>query len=426
MKFTELSIDEFEKFAYSHELANFHQTSNWANLKKKNGWISYYVGLKDGDKIIGASMLLAKKVSLFGYMFYSPRGFLIDYNNKDIIKEFTNGIKKFVKEKKGFFLKIDPYFSYQERDNDGNIVPDGYNNANVIAYLKENNYKHYGFNTDMSKELQPRFIFVLPINGKDCDSIWNDFSKQTKRHITLAINEGIIVEEVSTDNISDFSNIMAHTSSRRGFIDRPKSYYVSMKEAFKDKIKIMDAVLYADNSITIQEKKLEDLEKRKIEVEDRVKNIGNQKSIDSLNKINEDITKINDKITYLKELKKKYGNRIVMSSSMFIVYGNEVLYLFGGSYDEFMKFNSQYLLQWEMIKYAINNNYQKYNFYGIEGDFSDKNGVYKFKKGFNGIVVEFIGEFDLIINKIKYCLYKIAFFVYKKIKSLKFLLRRNK
>lgn len=425
MKFVELSIEEFEKFAFNHELFSFHQTKEWAKLKEKNGWKAYYVGLKEDNKIIGASMLLYKKMSAFGNMFYSPRGYLIDYKDENIIREFTLGIKEFVKNKNGFFIKIDPYFSYRQRDVDGNIVENGYINDDVISSLKNNGYKHYGFNNDMS-ELQPRFIFVLPVDNKSQDDIWNDMSKQTKRHITHAINEGIIVEEVNASNIDDFANIMAHTSNRRGFIDRPKSYYVNTLNTFKDNIKIIDAVFYVSKAIESNQTKLVELGNRKKEVEERVNTIGNQKSIDALAKVNEDIDKTNEKIKYLEDMKNKYGERIVMSSSMFMLYGNEVLYLFGGSYDSFMKFNSQYLLQWEMIKYAINNGYSRYNFYGIEGDFSEKNGVYNFKKGFGGEVVEFIGEFDLVTNKFKYIIYKISFFLYKKIKGLKLIFRRHK
>ena len=81
---------------------------------------------------------------------------------------------------------------------------------------------------------------------------------------------------------------------------------------------------------------------------------------------------------------------------MFILTKPEVIYLSSGNYDEFMNFNAQYLIQWEMIKYAVNNKYDRYNFYGISGNF-DKNdkdyGIYEFKTGFNGYVEELIGEY---------------------------------
>ena len=46
MKFSELNEKEFEEFAKKNEEITFHQTKEWAALKKGNGWESYYVGLK--------------------------------------------------------------------------------------------------------------------------------------------------------------------------------------------------------------------------------------------------------------------------------------------------------------------------------------------------------------------------------------------
>ena len=45
-------------------------------------------------------------------------------------------------------------------------------------------------------------------------------------------------------------------------------------------------------------------------------------------------------------------------------------------------------------------------------------GVYEFKRGFGGRVVELIGEFDLIISKPKYCLYNFMFKTYKIVKKI--------
>ena len=91
---------------------------------------------------------------------------------------------------------------------------------------------------------------------------------------------------------------------------------------------------------------------------------------------------------------------------MFIMTIPEVVYLSSGNYEEFLSYNSQYLIQWEMIKYAINNGYDRYNFYGIPNTFDDKNdkdyGIYEFKTGFNGFVEELIGEFEIKTSPVYY------------------------
>ena len=50
-----------------------------------------------------------------------------------------------------------------------------------------------------------------------------------------------------------------------------------------------------------------------------------------------------------------------------------------------MQFKSAYTVHYEGVKYAVENNYKRYNFYGITGDFRETNplyGLYLFKKEF--------------------------------------------
>ena len=424
MKFTELSVKDFEDFALRNDQISFHQSKEWALLKKVNGWEAYYVGALDGKKIVAASLLLAKSTPIKKKMFYAPRGFLIDYENKEILNFFTIEVKKFVRKKGGFFIKIDPYVSYRQRDVNGNIVDGGYCHDDIVSNLKELGYHHYGFKNGY-QQLQPRFIFWLPLKNKTEEEIWDKFSKDTKRHINKTKKELLVLEEVTKDNIDDFCGIMEHTSKRRGFIDRPKSYYLRMLDVFGEHIKILSAVLYTDNALSYWKEQLSILEKDKVDKEKIVSEAGSKKSKDALKQVEKEITEIKQNISDLESIKEKYGSRIVLASSMFLMYGKEVLYLFSGSYKEFMKYNAQYLIQWEMIQYAIKNKYERYNFYGIEGKFDDENGVYGFKKGFDGEVVEFIGEFDLVVNKGYYYLYKMAFSMYHKFKHLKFSLSRK-
>ena len=87
-----------------------------------------------------------------------------------------------------------------------------------------------------------------------------------------------------------------------------------------------------------------------------------------------------------------------------------------------MQFQSAYTVHFAGVKMAVENNYKKYNFYGITGDFRKENplyGLFLFKKSFGGHVSELIGEFDLIISPFWYNTYNIAFSLYHGLKNLK-------
>ena len=64
MKLEIISEEEFKEYADKSEQITFHQTVQWANLKKVNNWHSYYIGLRDGKKIMAASLILSKELPL--------------------------------------------------------------------------------------------------------------------------------------------------------------------------------------------------------------------------------------------------------------------------------------------------------------------------------------------------------------------------
>jgi lipid II:glycine glycyltransferase (peptidoglycan interpeptide bridge formation enzyme) len=99
-----------------------------------------------------------------------------------------------------------------------------------------------------------------------------------------------------------------------------------------------------------------------------------------------------------------------MAAAVFIHYANELVYLSGGSYEQYLSFGAPYALQWYAQEYALAHRIPRYNFYGTKGTFSghpDQHGVYRFKKGLGAIVEEQIGYFDMYPRPIFSSLHKI-------------------
>ena len=88
--------------------------------------------------------------------------------------------------------------------------------------------------------------------------------------------------------------------------------------------------------------------------------------------------------------------------------GTDYISLSSGTLTNYKKFYPKYALYDAHIKDAYEMGFKYANFYGIAGDFNPENkyyGIYEFKKGFNGNVVEYIGEFTLPIT-FKYKVFK--------------------
>ena len=434
MKLIKLNKKDFKNFADKHPQITFHQTEEWANLKKVNNWQAHYIGLEnDNDEIVAGAMILSKTLPIIKKkMFYSPRGLLIDYNDKKLLETFTNELKKYIKKEQGIFVKIDPFVEYQEHDNDGNIVKDGYNNKSAVENLKQLGYKFFGFNL-MQDTLQPRWMHVIETKNRTLDDVMKDMESKTRQILRKNERCGITTREITRDELPIFKDIMKHTSDRREFVDRPLSYYEAMWDNLHDSgiLKILiaeiDFNIYEKNTIEEKEETEKSLKERIYKKDKGILKM-NEKKFNSSNKQDEEtIKRLEKQLEKIKELKKEYGDKEILGGILFLIYGNEVLSLHGGSHAKLMQFQSAYTIHFEGVKMAVEGNYNRYNFYGITGDFRKENplyGLYLFKKSFGGHVVELIGEYDLIISKFWYNTYNIAFNLYHKLKNIKSSLKK--
>ncbi len=410
-----LSIEEFNEFARKHDQSTFFQSSMWGELKKNNGWIPYIVGIKEGYDIKGATLLLAKKIPVFHkYIFYAPRGFLVNYKSDTFLEDFSKQVIKFVKKKHGIFLKINPYVPYQERDIDGNIVENGFKNDEIIQKLKKIGFKHNGFTINYGLDIEPRWLSVLDLKNKTEEEILANMRGTTRWSINNSYKHGLKLVECDETRIKDFKKLMEHTSERRGFIDRPLSYYEEMYRSFGKDIKILLVELNLEENLKSLKEKYNKAQAnldKELNKEHKKENVINEYK----SQVEANLKKIKEN----EELIKEHGTNIVVAGGLFMLFGKQVISLFGASYKEFMKYDGQYFLNYEMIKYAINNNYECFNFFGITGEFnedSDMYGLFNFKRGFGAKVVELIGEFNIVTDKLFYPIYKLMYYIYRKTK----------
>ncbi len=414
-----LTQKEFNEYAKNHMLSSFFQSSYWGTLKEHNGWKSHLVGLKQDKEIVGAALLLSKKIKFLNKsIFYSPRGFLINYEDKELLKKFTKEVVDYTTKNQGIFLKINPLIPFRERDVDGNIIDSLHNNKELVDYLKDLGFKHHGFGENVPN-LEPRFISVLNLENKTEDELLKNMRATTRWSIKNSYKNSLRVFEAKKSDLTKFKELMKHTSERRGFIDRPLSYYENMYDSFSKtkNIKVLLVEFDIPSQIRKYQEDMEDLHK-KIEQAHKSK----KKKEGQIKELESQIESIQHKLLEVKELKKQYGSKVIVAGGLYMLFGKQIVYLFGASLKPFMKYNSQYLLQWEMIKYAKENNYQNFNFYGIEPAFHQDHpmfGLFDFKRGFDARPVELIGEFDYILNKRAYQNYNFMLKVYKMLRKVR-------
>lgn len=399
------------EFARCYEECHFWQTAQMGSLREKEGWKKEYVAAEDADgKIIGAAMLLAHSTILHFQIYHALRGFLIDYHNKEVSTFFLKELKKYLRKRKCLYLSVDPYIPYIERDIDGNEVKDGFHNQEIMEMFLASGFLHKGFTRGFEENAEPRWMFVLPLDKKDKDTLLKEMGQQTRWSIQRSLKYGVEVQELSKEELPVFVKLMDHTAERRGFFSRDISYYEEMYKAFgKEHVKYMVAKLNVKKWIENEQQLLLHEQEQLKDVEEVLAKTPNSKKYLKKQKVLlENIGIYQKKVLQAQQLLKDEGEELVLAGAMFILYGKEVIYLLSGTYDQYMQFLAPYAIQWHMIQYALQHGYTLYNFYGTSGIFDESAedyGVYKFKRGFGGNVVELIGTFVLPVHKFWYFLY---------------------
>ena len=393
MKFIDnVDIKRYREFESKHEKSHFLQSYEWGQFcKNAKGQIPCYVGMEDNDGNLVASCLILLRRTPFGFSYgYAPRGFVLDYSNKDVINEFTNYLKQYMKDNKIIYIKFDPDIKYQDIDDDGNKIDGGENNYELYNYMLSLGYKHTGF-YKLYEGNQPRYTFRIDLK-KPWEEVEAKFNKSFMKSVKRSYSYNLVVD--NKVRVEDFYRLIQSNSSKDDFDPHSLEYY-----------KIFSEEMAKDNNmkyfnISIRPKELLDNISKEIDELNKELEVNKKKEADIFSGINKDEVCVCSLIcTYTK-------NR---AWSLYI--GSDDLANF-----TFAVTRSYY----EAIKDAYNNGYLFFDLFGTPGDpntkYKNLAKLHDFKRKFGDEYIEFIGEFDLVNNKLLYKMLPLMLKVYRKLR----------
>jgi len=194
-------------------------------------------------------------------------------------------------------------------------------------------------------DFQPSKTLILDLSKSE-EELLKEMHEKTRYNIRLAEKKGIQIIKTNKEkqHIEEFLNLIEKTSKRDNFKSHKHNYYEKMLEA-------------SDKNIDLW------------------------------------IAKKDEK---------------VICANIVINFGDTVTYLHGASSDEYKNLMAPHLLQWSQIRWAKENNYKYYDFWGIAKTDNKKDAWYgftRFKKGFGGFEFEYTGTFDVVYDNKIYSLY---------------------
>ena len=164
MRVEEISIETFTEFVNNYNYSSVLQTNEYGLVMKNQGYNPIYIGIYNNDNLVGASLILINKEKGYKYG-YAPRGFLMDYTNKDLLINFTKELKKFLNKKDVIAIKICPPIIREILDGTGTTIGVNPKFNTCFENLKEAGYHHYGFNS-LFEAYKPRFEALIDFLGK--------------------------------------------------------------------------------------------------------------------------------------------------------------------------------------------------------------------------------------------------------------------
>lgn len=192
--------------------------------------------------------------------------------------------------------------------------------------------------------IQCRSNYILELGGRSEEELLQSFKSKCRYNIRLAKRKGVVCGVYGKERLGDFQRLMEETRARDGFQVRSRDYFARMLDALGEHCRL-----------------------------------------------------------YLCDYQGQ-----PLSGAICVQYGGRTCYVYGASTAAHRELMPNYLMQWEMIRWAAESGCEIYDFQGVPHWYEPSHpnyGVYRFKTGFNGRLAVYAGEFVQVFSR----RYKAAF-----------------
>ena len=417
MKLVKLEKDKYDSFVRNNKYkSHFLQSASWAELcKEKRGLTPYCLGLVEDNKILAATLLLKKNLPLGLCYLYSPRGYVIDFNDFKLLDKFTEELVKFAKEQKAIYLKLDPDIIWKRENYLGEVTLEEAKDQKIFKELKRLGYKHLGF-TKNFETMQPRYTFRVDLN-QDLETIESHFSKTTKQRIQKSLKLQTEVEIGTEKDLPTFYHLMMLTESRKDFVSYKIDYYKTLYKLFNenDKATLFLGKVNLEKTLKVLNDELKEVTEKINELPKENLSKSNKNKLKELERQRDKTT---EEIEKYEKYKQEYGTVVTLSAHMILEYGDKAWVLYAGNHNILTETYVNYNTYYEHLKICKERGLKIYDQFGTIGDLSKDNprlGLHEFKKKFGGDYIEFMGEFDYVIKPVYYFLFTKLVPIYRNI-----------
>lgn len=341
---TDVATDVWDPFVARHPYGHLLQSSRWGALKARFGWQVTRVALHETHTIVAGAQILLRRTPWGQNFAYVPRGPVIDWSRADLVAALLPAIAQAARRQRAYLLRLEP-----------ELVDDPAW-AQCLA----------GHGLSPSPEtVQPRSTVHIDLTAGS-DEILARMKQKWRYNVRLAARKGVQVRHATRADLPAIQDLLLLTGKRDGFGIHSADYYYA---AFD---------LFVPSGLA----------------------------------------------TWLLA---EYAGELLAAIAVFAL-GSRAWYLWGASGNSQRNLMPNHALQWAAIEWAKQQGCTTYDLWGIpdevgvrysqgtlaadtEDDAGQDEGlwgVWRFKQGFGGRVVRYVGAWDQVLSRPGHWLHRLG------------------
>ena len=406
MIFTEISSDELQMVQEENDNRYFlQQAAVYSKMQNFNNLKTKILAVKENNKILAYSTFIYFPYRKFFYKVTAQHGPIMDYSNNELVRFYMTELKNyFAKDFRVLCVRVNPFLN-ERIYKDIEYVETTEAAIKTDKILTSLGYKPLNDDLFTNPTLASRCVFSKSLDENITENnLLKNISQIARYTINRTMKEGVQVREIDIFDEEDakiFDKINRDTEERIDFSIRDNTYFKSLKNNIGDKAHYLISYIDCDQFIETTTNTIANLEKERDDLKEKLEQgkVNAKKATNRLKEFDENIAIWYKKIDKIKELKEENGNIINLSCATFIESGQDLIYFTSGAMRKFHRYEGPYAILFHMMKYAINNNFKYFNFFGTSKDFESEEatdyGVLQFKRNFNGNIEYFMDNYEI-------------------------------
>ena len=261
-----ITADEHDAWIATRPYVSFLQIPQWGAVKV--GWRSESLGWFEGSRLVGAGLVLYRGIPRFPRrsLAYLPEGPDVAWLSERPTDDWLAPLLRHCRLRGAFTVKMGPPIVRREwtaetvkaaiADREAGTGParlsdvpadvDHAEAERLVLDLRSAGWRQTSSGSGGFGDVQPRFVFQLPLQGRADDDLFAGLNQLWRRNIRKAQASGVVVRLGDSTDLPAFHRIYEETARRDHFTPRALAYFTRLWEVLSSATNALPRLFLAE------------------------------------------------------------------------------------------------------------------------------------------------------------------------------------